>query len=245
MNLAAKVVADALVEHMDWAGDDAGGNARPSLDTLASETATSRRTVARAVNELVAAGFLDFEVGGGHGVTTSYSAAIPLTLLQGRHAPEQQGHYAPEDQGHGATEPAGTGALCPENWDNDDHLPGRDAPRPIAPPAAGAAAGILIDVAREHLGTFAFDTTKVARAAAPALDAGWTVEQLAVRLGEELEGQTVTRSADGLVAAILGRIATAPPGSTKPRAAGRLEPSAHPEEEAGVWRGGVPQVAAR
>lgn len=61
VSATARHVALAISTYMD-AG---GGNAHPSMVTLANDTGRSRRTVARAVDELLRAGLLEVSSGGG------------------------------------------------------------------------------------------------------------------------------------------------------------------------------------
>lgn len=79
VTLAAKVVAMVLHEHMDWRGEEAGGNCWPSLVTLAAETNMDKSRVAKVVNALDEAGFIARLRGmGGRGHPTQYVATLPV-----------------------------------------------------------------------------------------------------------------------------------------------------------------------
>lgn len=70
----ARLVAWALSNYMDTRG----GSAFPGVERLAADTATSRSTVKRALNELRERGWLVVvESGGGRGRATEYRAAVP------------------------------------------------------------------------------------------------------------------------------------------------------------------------
>lgn len=78
----ARHVALAIATYMDADG----GGAWPSMATLSDDTGRSRRTVARAVQELEQAGYLDVSSGGGRRgdggyVSNRYVATIPPELI--------------------------------------------------------------------------------------------------------------------------------------------------------------------
>lgn len=104
--LSSKVVAMVLHEHMDWTGDDAGGNCWPGLETIGEESGLDRRTVTRALDTLQDHGFMERmcrrgcdPCRGGNGHRMNYFAHVP-----------QPWHDATAEQWHDATAEANGGA---------------------------------------------------------------------------------------------------------------------------------------
>lgn len=131
-----RLVALALSLHMN----ERGGSCFPTQDTLASETALSRRAVIQALRDLEDAGWLGRVPGGGrkpggNGRATEYTATIP-TVQQVHPIPERTVHLTTKNSAAGAHQDVIEGDIEPS------------AAKAAAQPSGGDLVKFFVDESR-------------------------------------------------------------------------------------------------